>query len=133
MTYGFLEGSLSAGTHRTRPPVSGHLCKLSGGGPGRRGRLAEEDFRRAIQTRSAGYSSPNTGFSGFDWRGAMKKKLGALILAVSALVITAACASSGGSSTPNVPITEESWTKAAPSQLPSRPARPAAGAPREAR
>jgi hypothetical protein len=63
----------------------------------------------------------------------MKKKLGALILAVSALAITGACASSGGSYTPKVPITEESWTKAAPSQLPSRPARPAAGAPREAR
>jgi hypothetical protein len=59
----------------------------------------------------------------------MKKKLGALILAVSALAITAACASSGA----KVPITEESWTKTAPSQLPSRPARPAAAPLREAR
>ncbi len=54
----------------------------------------------------------------------MKKKLAALILTVSSLVITAACASTGPPSKPAPPQPEDgqTWSKAAPSQLPSRPA-----------
>jgi hypothetical protein len=54
----------------------------------------------------------------------MKKKLGALVLTLSALVISAACASSGTSSKPQPPQPDsgENWTKAEPSQLPARPA-----------
>ena len=48
----------------------------------------------------------------------MKRKLGAIVLTLSALVISASCASSG-SSTPQ-PDSGESWTKAVPSQLRSR-------------
>jgi hypothetical protein len=53
----------------------------------------------------------------------MKKKLGVLVLTVSALVISAACASSGSSPKPKQPQnTEEMWAKAGPSELPSRSA-----------
>ena len=54
----------------------------------------------------------------------MKKKLGVLVLTLSALVISTACASSGASSkpTPPQPDSEENWAKAGPSELPSRPA-----------
>jgi len=54
----------------------------------------------------------------------MKKKLGALVLTLSALVISAACASSGSSSEPKQPQpdTGETWVQARPSELPSRPA-----------
>jgi hypothetical protein len=48
----------------------------------------------------------------------MKRKLGAIVLTLSALVISASCASSG-SSTPQ-PDSGESWAKAVPSQLRSR-------------
>ena len=59
----------------------------------------------------------------------MKKKLGALVLTLASLVISAACASSGASSGPQKPPEPnsfENWAKAGPSQLPSRPARAAA-------
>jgi len=58
----------------------------------------------------------------------MKKSLGALVLALSSLVISAACASSGTSSKPEPPQADsgESWAKAGPSQLPSRTTRSAA-------
>jgi hypothetical protein len=58
----------------------------------------------------------------------MKKTLGVLVLTLSALVITAACASTGPPSkpTPPQPDAGETWSKAGPSQLPSRPARSAA-------
>ncbi len=57
----------------------------------------------------------------------MKKSLGALVLALSSLVISAACASTGAPSKPEPPQTDsESWAKAGPSQLPSRTARSAA-------
>jgi hypothetical protein len=57
----------------------------------------------------------------------MKKKLGALVLTLSSLVISAACASSSASSKPTSPQTDsgETWAKAGPSVL-SRPANPAA-------
>ena len=58
----------------------------------------------------------------------MKKKFGVLVLTLSALVISAGCASSGASSKPEPPQpqqsnSEESWAKAGPSQGPSRPAK----------
>jgi hypothetical protein len=58
----------------------------------------------------------------------MKKKLGALVLTVSSLAITAACASTGPPSKPAPPQPEDgqTWSKAAPSELPSRPANAAA-------
>ena len=57
----------------------------------------------------------------------MKKKLGALALTLSALVISAGCASSGPSKpTPPQPEDGQTWSKAAPSELPSRPANAAA-------
>jgi len=58
----------------------------------------------------------------------MKKKLGVLVLTLSALAISAACASSGASSKPQSPQanSEESWAKAGPSQLPGQPAKAAA-------
>lgn len=54
----------------------------------------------------------------------MKKRLGALVLTLSALVISAACASSGASSTqqPPQPDPGENWAKAGPSELAGRPA-----------
>jgi hypothetical protein len=53
----------------------------------------------------------------------MKKKLGVLVLTLSSLVISAACASSGTASRPKPPQPDlgENWTKAGPSVL-SRPA-----------
>lgn len=53
----------------------------------------------------------------------MKKKIGVIVLTLSALVISAGCASSGASSKPEPPQSnsEESWAKAGPSQVPSRP------------
>jgi hypothetical protein len=58
----------------------------------------------------------------------MKKTLGALVLTLSTLVITAACASTGGPSkpTPPQPDAGETWAKAGLSKLPSRPASSAA-------
>jgi len=58
----------------------------------------------------------------------MKKTLGALVLTLSALVITAGCASTGPPSKPTPPQPEDgqTWSKAAPSELPSRPANAAA-------
>lgn len=56
----------------------------------------------------------------------MKKRLGALVLALTAVVLSAACATSGGTTTttPKEPTPgEETWAKAAPSELPSRPGR----------
>jgi hypothetical protein len=49
----------------------------------------------------------------------MKKKLGALVLTLSPLVISAACASSSASSKPTSPQTDsgETWAKAGPSVL----------------
>jgi hypothetical protein len=54
----------------------------------------------------------------------MKKKLGVLVLTLSSLVISAACAFSSPSTRPKSPEPDsgENWTKAGPSQLPSRPA-----------
>jgi hypothetical protein len=54
----------------------------------------------------------------------MKKKLGVLVLTLSSLVISAACASSGTASKPKPPQPDfgENWAKAGPSELPSRPA-----------
>ena len=54
----------------------------------------------------------------------MKKKLGALVLTLAALVISAACASSGYSSEPKQPQpdTGEMSVQARPSELPNRPA-----------
>ena len=54
-----------------------------------------------------------------------KKTLAALVLTLSSLVISAACASSTASSKPKQPEPSsfENWAKAAPSELPSRPAR----------
>jgi len=54
----------------------------------------------------------------------MKKKLGALALTLSSLVISDACVSSGPPSrqAPQRPDDGQTWSKAAPSQLPSRPA-----------
>lgn len=53
----------------------------------------------------------------------MRKKLGILILILSTLVISAACASSGTPSKPKPPQpdSEQTWAKAGPSVL-SRPA-----------
>ena len=58
----------------------------------------------------------------------MKKKLGVLVLTLSSLVISAACASSGAASRqkPPQPDFGENWAKAGPSELPSRPANAAA-------
>jgi hypothetical protein len=58
----------------------------------------------------------------------MKKTLGVLVPTLSSLVISAACASSGPPSkpTPPQPDSGENWVKAAPSELPSRPANAAA-------
>ena len=55
----------------------------------------------------------------------MKKTPGALVLTLSALVITAACVSPGPPSKPAPPQPEDgqTWSKAAPSELPSRPAK----------
>jgi hypothetical protein len=52
----------------------------------------------------------------------MKKTLGVLVLTLSSLVISAACASSSASSKPTSPQTDsgETWAKAGPSVL-SRP------------
>jgi hypothetical protein len=54
----------------------------------------------------------------------MKRKLGVLALTLSSLVISAACVSSGPPSkpAPQRPDDGQTWFKAAPSQLPSRPA-----------
>jgi hypothetical protein len=54
----------------------------------------------------------------------MKKNFGALVLTLSALVISAACASTGPPSKPTPPQPEDgqTWSKAAPLELPSRPA-----------
>ena len=54
----------------------------------------------------------------------MKKTFGALVLVLSSLVISAACASSGPppKPTPPQPDAGETWSKAGPSELPSRPA-----------
>jgi hypothetical protein len=56
-----------------------------------------------------------------------KKKLGALAVTLAALVLTAACASPGPTK-PNPPQPDpgETWSKAAPSELPGRPAKAAA-------
>lgn len=53
----------------------------------------------------------------------MKKTLGVLVLTLSSLVISAACASSGPPSKPKPPQpdSEQTWAKAGPSVL-SRPA-----------
>jgi hypothetical protein len=58
----------------------------------------------------------------------MKKTLGALVLTLSALVISAGCASTAPPSKPTPPQPEDgqTWSKAAPSELPSRPANAAA-------
>ena len=58
----------------------------------------------------------------------MKKKLGALVLTLGSLALSAGCASSGYSSrpTPAQSASGESWAKAGPSQLSSRPAKAAA-------
>jgi hypothetical protein len=60
----------------------------------------------------------------------MKKKLGALALTLAALVISAACASSGSSDgktgQPDLSTAPgETYAKAAPSQLPARSAKAA--------
>lgn len=50
----------------------------------------------------------------------MKKKLGALVLALTAVVLSAACATSGGTTTtqPTEPTPkEETWAKGAPSAV----------------
>lgn len=54
----------------------------------------------------------------------MKKKLGAMVLTLSSLVITAACASSGAPSRPKPqqPDSGENWAKAGPSETLIRPA-----------
>ena len=56
-----------------------------------------------------------------------KKTLGALVLTVSSLVITAACASTSHTTRPTSPVADagETWSKAGPSVL-SRPANAAA-------
>lgn len=58
----------------------------------------------------------------------MKKTLGALVLTLSSLVLSAGCASSGPPSKPKPPQPDsaENWAKAGPSELPSRPANAAA-------
>jgi hypothetical protein len=54
----------------------------------------------------------------------MKKKLGVLVLTLSSLVFSAACATSGPPSKPKPPQPDsgETWAKAGPSELPGRPA-----------
>jgi hypothetical protein len=54
----------------------------------------------------------------------MKKKLGALVLTLASLVLTAACASPGPSKPQ--PDPGETWAKTGPSVRPSRPANAAA-------
>ena len=51
----------------------------------------------------------------------MKKKLGALVLTLASLVLSAACASSGASTTQMQPEPEagEFWAQARPSQRPA--------------
>jgi hypothetical protein len=58
----------------------------------------------------------------------MKKKLGVLILTLSSLVITAACASSSPTTKtkPPQPDPGETWSQAGPSEHPGRPADAAA-------
>ena len=58
----------------------------------------------------------------------MKQRLGILALTLSALVLTAACASTAPPSRPAPPPPDagENWVQAAPSELPSRPANPTA-------
>ena len=58
----------------------------------------------------------------------MKKTLGALVLTLSSLVISVACASTGGPSKPTPPQPDpgETWAKAVASERPSRPANAAA-------
>jgi hypothetical protein len=58
----------------------------------------------------------------------MKKTLGALVLTLSSLVISAACASPGPSPKPNPPQPDagETWSKAGPSERPGQPAKTAA-------
>jgi hypothetical protein len=58
----------------------------------------------------------------------MKKTLGALVLTLSSLVLSAACASTAPPSKPTPPQPEDgqTWSKAAPSELPSRPVNAAA-------
>lgn len=54
----------------------------------------------------------------------MKKTLGVLVLTLSSLVISAACASSGPPPKPRPPQpdSEQTWAKAGPSELPNRSA-----------
>ena len=54
-----------------------------------------------------------------------KTTLGALVLTLSSLVFSAACASSTTSPRPKQPEPSsfDNWAKSAPSELPSRPAR----------
>ena len=56
----------------------------------------------------------------------MKKKLGALVLTLSSLVLTAACISPGPSKPNPQPDPGETWSKAGPSVPPSRPVNAAA-------
>jgi hypothetical protein len=58
----------------------------------------------------------------------MKRELGGPGPDSCAIVISAACASSGASSKPEPPQMDsgENWAKAAPSELPSRPAKASA-------
>jgi outer membrane biogenesis lipoprotein LolB len=58
----------------------------------------------------------------------MKKKLGAFVLTLASLVLTAACASPGPSKPNPQPDPGETWAKAGPSVRPIRPAN-AAGVP----
>jgi hypothetical protein len=53
----------------------------------------------------------------------MKKKLGALVLALAPLVLSAACASSGPTTEPKQPeLQGEAWAEARPSHVPGQPA-----------
>ena len=52
----------------------------------------------------------------------MKKKLGALVLTLASLVLTAACATLGPSKPNPQPDPGETWSKAGPSVRQSRPA-----------
>ena len=57
----------------------------------------------------------------------MKKKLGALVLTLASLVISAACTTSRGPSQPKPePDSGESYLKSGPSVLPARPVNAAA-------
>jgi hypothetical protein len=81
----------------------------------------------SIHAGAAVYSSPNHGLAGFDFeRSCVKKKLGALVLTLASLVISAACASSGPSPNPKPPEPDsgETWAKAGPSAV-NRPAKAA--------